>query len=297
MQPSLPDHLLYPLKVFAESLKARCDEGLDRMRTSKVAIVGLARNCGPVLAANLNRLEQLVADAREWCLHVESNDCTDNTLDVLHDFSCKHKQATYHYQMLGRKQYGAEFSGPRTIALAEYRHNCQRWVAACAGDADYVIAIDFDQWGGWSHFGVFNGLGWLVELQGAYGMASVSLLEWQQGDQRHWVHYDCWAMRGVGQPTNYWDDYTAGLGGWKHHLLPPVGSPPMLVASAFGGLTIYRKDAYLKGTYDGTADCEHVPFHKSIARATGQHLYVCPAMRCVMQWVPEERHARQHGDD
>ena len=307
MPPSLPEHLVYPLEQFGDSFRARCDEGMARLRTSKVAVVGLARNCAVRLAENLGQLEHVTNMAREWCLHIESNDCTDATLNVLQDFCTQHRQATFHYQVLGRRHYGAEFAGPRTIALAEYRHNCQRWVKACASDADYVIVIDWDQWGGWSLAGMLNGLGWMVEMPGAYGMASVSLLETQvtvqeQGKQprpgTHWVHYDCWALRGVGQPSCYWDDYTAGLGGWKHHFLPPVGSQPVLVASAFGGVAIYRTDAYLKGTYDGTSDCEHVPFHQSIARATGQHLYLCPGMRCVMQWVPEGQHnARQHGDD
>ena len=298
MPTSLPEHLIHPLEVFGESLHSRCQEGLARLRTSKVAVVGLARNCGQMLLANLQRLEVLLADAREWCLHIEANDCTDNTLDVLHAFSRKHERATFHYQVLGRRQFSAEFAGPRTIALAEYRDACQRWVRHCAADADYVMVVDWDQWGGWSHFGVHNGIGWLVELPGAYGMASVSLLQWRAPDGQHpWVHYDCWALRGVGQPRCYWDDYTVGLGGWKHHFLPPVGSDPVLVASAFGGLAIYRRDAYLQGTYDGTTDCEHVPFHQSIARATGQNLYMCPAMRCVMQWLPEDADARQHGDD
>ena len=299
MPPSLPEHLVYPLQQFGPLFQARCEDGAARLRTSKVAIVGLARNCAVRLAENLGRLEHITSAAREWCLHIESNDCTDATLEVLHGFCKDRPQATFHYQVLGRRQYGPEFAGPRTMALAEYRHNCQRWVKSCAADADYVIVIDWDQWGGWSLAGLLNGLGWLVELPGAYGMASVSLLQWQTPDeQQHWVHYDCWALRGVGQPSCYWDDYTVGLGGWKHHLLPPVGSEPVLVASAFGGLAIYRTDAYLKGTYDGTADCEHVPFHQSIARATGQHLYLCPGMRCVMQWLPEgPPDARQHGDD
>jgi hypothetical protein len=67
--------------------------------------------------------------------------------------------------------------------------------------------------------------------------------------------------------------------------MPPVGSPPSLVSSAFGGMAIYRTDAYLAGTYDGTTDCEHVPFHKGIARATGQMLYVCPSMRTIVSWM------------
>jgi hypothetical protein len=169
--------------------------------------------------------------------------------------------------------------------MAEYRDSCQRWVRACAKDADYVVVIDFDAWGGWNDDGVLNGLGWLVELPGAYGMSSVSLFQHDFGGGRDWYHYDLWALRGVGQADCYFDTYQNGYGGFGYTWLPPVGSPPVLVSSAFGGMTIYRADAYLRGTYDGTTDCEHAPFHKSIAKATGQHLFLNPSQRCVMHWM------------
>lgn len=298
------DHLIYPLEPFAASFRERCEQGAARLASAKVAVVGLARNCAVHLAANLGRWEYLAKHCRDWQLHIESNDCTDQTVQVLADFAKAHRQATFAYQELGRQQFSAEFAGPRTIALAEYRDACQRWVRDCAADADYVIVVDWDQWGGWSHAGVVNGLGWMLELQGAYGMASVSLMEHpahftdKAGAttvQKTWLHYDAWALRGVGQPDCHWDDYTHGQGGWKHHWLPPVGSQPVAVASAFGGFAIYRTEAYLAGTYDGTTDCEHVPFHESVAKATGQRLYLCPSMRTVMHWMPDD--ARQHSDD
>ena len=59
------------------------------------------------------------------------------------------------------------------------------------------------------------------------------------------------------------------------------------MVSAFGGMAIYDTYAYLKGTYDGS-DCEHVPFHASIAERTGRRLYLCPSMRTVMRWLPEK---------
>jgi hypothetical protein len=173
-----------------------------------------------------------------------------------------------------------------------------------AADADYVVAIDWDQWGGWSHAGVMSGIGWLAEKPDAYGMASVSLNEFTtlgMGEDRQpkigkgWTHYDAWALRGVGQADCHWDDYTAGQGGWKHQWLPPVGSPPVLVASAFGGLCIYRTSAFLQGTYAGETDCEHVPFHRSIAQATGQRLFLNPSQRCVMAWMSDDE--GHHGDD
>jgi hypothetical protein len=103
-------------------------------------------------------------------------------------------------------------------------------------------------------------------------------MEWQLPGQ--WLHYDAWAYR----LNSYWDDYTAGIGGWKHSHIPPVGSPPLAVCSAFGGMALYDTWAYLKGTYSGT-DCEHVTFHQTIAERTGMRMYVDPAMRTVMHWL------------
>lgn len=282
--------LLSPPPAFAESFGLRAADGAARLATSKVAFVGLARNCGARLAENLARLEQLVQGIGSWCLHIESNDCTDDTVDVLARFCSKHRQATFHYATLDRGHYPAEFAGRRTIALAEYRDACQRWVRSCAADADYVVVIDWDMQGGWSHHGLLNGFGWLVEMPGAYGMASVSLFQHDWGGGPQWAHYDLWALRGVGQADCYWDTYQNGYGGFGYTWLPAVGSPPALVSSAFGGMAVYRTAAYLAGTYDGTRDCEHVEMHRTIARATGQHLYVCPAMRTVMSWM-EAAHA------
>ncbi len=285
--PELPARLWFPHEPFALPYAERVAEGSERLRHSNVALVGLARNCAARLAQNLGLVESIGRKAKRWQLHIESNDCEDETLSVLAAFAKQHADATFHYQVLGRGSYGAEFAGRRTIAMAEYRDACQRWVRSCAADADYVIVVDFDAWGGWNEQSVINGLGWLVELQGAYGMASVSLFQYDFGNGPQWAHYDLWAMRGVGQPGCYWDTYRNGYGGFGYSWLPPVGSPPVLVSSAFGGMCIYRTDAYLRGTYDGTADCEHVPFHQSIAEATGQYLYLNPSQRMLMSWMPE----------
>jgi hypothetical protein len=283
--PEMPCNLWQPHEPFSQDYAQRAEEGAARLRNAKVAFVGLARNCAVRLAQNLGHLEQLQDLCGSWSLHIESNDCEDATLGVLHDYCREKPQATFHYQILGREQHSAEFAGRRTIALAEYRDSCQRWVKSCSADADYVCVIDWDAWGAWNHQGVLNGFGWLVELQGAYGMASTSLFQYDFVGGPSWHHYDLWALRGVGQADCYFDTYQSGYGGFGYTWLPPVGSPPVLVSSAFGGMAIYRTDAYLKGTYDGVRDCEHVPFHQSIARATGQHLYLNPSQRMLMSWM------------
>jgi hypothetical protein len=298
--PAIADHLLYPIDFFADDFKANFDLGESVWRDSEVAFVGLARNCDSHLEQNLARLAQLAGGCRRWSLHVETNDNIDNTEQVLVNFCRAFPQATFTSQRLGRRQFSAEFAGPRTQALAEYRTACQRWIRENAGPIDYVVVIDFDAWGGWSHAGFLHGVGALQMTADAYGMASVSLIQHPQmamGEDKQpkivngWLQYDAWALR----LNSAFDDYTAGMGGWKHSWLPPVGSPPVPVVSAFGGMAIYDSFAFLKGTYDGS-DCEHVTFHKTIAERTGSRLYLDPAMRTVMHWL-EQSDGGQHGSN
>ena len=285
--PDIAEYLIYPMERFADSFGERLREGAKLLANVPITFVGLARNCESHLRENLWRLEHITQKSPAWRLHIETNDNTDGTASVLAAFCEKHRQASFREQTLKRRHYTTEFSGPRTIALAEYRTACQRWVGDHAADSAFTVVIDWDAWGGWSFAGFLNGLGWMLEMPGAFGMASVSLLQtWVQSNKGtgiDWMHYDAWALR----LNSGWDDYTAGVGGWKHLWVPPIGSDPVKVVSAFGGLCIYRTEAFLQGTYDGTKDCEHVPFHETIAKATGQHLYINPSQRCIMNWVTD----------
>jgi hypothetical protein len=281
---------LYPIEQLADSCAEKVNAGAALLQRSKVAIVGLARNCGQSLQANLDRALDLATECKDFAIHVEENDSTDTTKQVLLDYCKHHSNITATMQTFGRKQRGNEFAGPRTKELAEYRSACQSWVRDCADDSDYVIVLDWDQRGGWSQFGVLNGFGFMALMPDACGMASVSLLEsdivrsggGKVEKVRGWLHYDAWALR-----LNSWiDDYCIGRGAWKHQWVPLVGTDPVHVRSAFGGLCIYRTQDYLAGTYSGE-DCEHVTFHRTIVERTGRTLYLNPTQRCVMQWLED----------
>lgn len=297
---TIPERLIAPLPEFAADFARYAEMGKQLAELSDVAFVGLARNCADHLRANLERLTILASEFRSWQLHIATNDNADNTSEVLSEFAGKHENASYQDATLGREQFSAEFAGRRTEALAEYRTECQEWVRENARDSHYVIVIDFDAWGGWSHDGVLHGIGALASAPNACGMASVSLAQYPQlviGEDRKpvvqpsWVHYDAWALR----LNSYRDDYTAGEGGWKHQWVPAVGSPPVKVFSAFGGLAIYRTASYLAGTYSGK-DCEHVPFNQTMQMRTGQHLFLNPSMRTVMSWM-EPDDGRKYGNN
>jgi hypothetical protein len=61
-------------------------------------------------------------------------------------------------------------------------------------------------------------------------------------------------------------------------------------------MAAYKTKDYLAGTYGGS-DCEHVVFHKSIAEATGKHMYLDPSMRTVMSWWTGATDGWQHSDN
>jgi hypothetical protein len=81
--------------------------------------------------------------------------------------------------------------------------------------------------------------------------------------------YDMWALR-----------FDAGM-----TAIPTVlagrhvyrrGEPLVPVTCCFGGLGIYRMEAFRKGSY-GPSDCEHVTFHKSLIEAGHGRLFLNPS--------------------
>ena len=253
-------------------------------------ILGLCRNSMPAIQLNTQRLERLGSRFWSWQAFVYENDSEDGTAEHLRAWAESCEQATVETVKHDRPQLSAEKSKRRTDALAEYRNRCLEWARdhIPTGANHRIIVIDFDTWGGWSDDGVMNGLHWLEELPGAAGMASVSTVEMAieshpLGKLR--IHYDAWAFR-----LNHWHEHDML---WFPHWHPPVGSDPIRCNSAFGGMAIYRPDAFFAGGYFG-GDCEHVHHHRKIQAATGLSMYLNPSQRLVMNWIPD---GGQHSHD
>lgn len=282
-------------KEFAEEAESRMAHGADVLSKCSIAFVGLARNCAKPLECQLRRVEAAGKKARDWRAFIYENDSTDDTKQIANDRSSHGDGKVFAVtNTFNRRHRPEEFAGPRTIELAEYRAACQRWVKINCADFDFVAVVDWDAWGGW--VGLESSLSYMATDFDVSGMASVSLLEVEVMEfntktnetkrGRAWVHYDCWALR----LNSYWDDYQAGYGNWKGSWLPPVGSPPIRVCSAFGGLCVYRTQDYLRGIYSGE-DCEHVTFHRTMTEATGRGIYLNPTQRTVMRWIATDEQA------
>lgn len=262
---------------YVDSYKEHVEFGRVEARRQKLAIVSICRNAMPYLRNTLALVDELAGLWRDCSLYVFENDSTDETAAVLDNFAIRQWVTIEHDTLGGEDSRG--FEPERTVRLAKCRTRCQDWVRRNAADANYVMVLDTDPHGGFSVDGVLNSLGWFCEMLGESfhrrepgAMASHSLFARKEQGGFGVAAYDSWAAR-----LNYWEDRREH--NWFHMFLPPVGSNPIPMNSAFGGLCLYRREAYLAGVYEG-GDCEHVFHHKAMQKA-GYQLFLNPGSRYV----------------
>lgn len=275
---------------YAAAYQEKCDIGRDVAGRSKVAIVGIARTAMPFLPNTLGLVDEVAGAFASAKAFVYENDSEDATADVLKEWDAERDWCSVKSETL-KVSDERGFQPDRTIRLAAARNKCKSWVSENAADADFVLVLDMDPHGGFSPEGILNSVGWFAEYDSksmttlkAGAMASYSLICTLSDDQKSMSisHYDAWAAR-----LNVFEDRRDHMGGmiWLHTWMPPVGSPPVPMMSAFGGACLYRGSAFLAGTYDGIGvrgqpDCEHVQFHRSMRQA-GYQLYLNPGSRYV----------------
>lgn len=261
--------------------------GKEAAKHGDAVIVGIARNAMPYLVNTLDCVEEAQRQFRACKMFVYENDSTDETAAVLDAFSATRPWVTAQHDTLGGEDTRG-FEPDRTVRLAKCRNICLEWVRANAPTVQWVIVLDLDPHGGFSPDGVFNSIGWLATkatqpcIRQPAGMASFSL--WAQHEEEgkppRIAQYDSWAAR-----PNWWRDRREEIGfAWFSMLLFPVGSPPVAMNSAFGGLAVYMREAFLAPgvAYEG-GDCEHVALHKRMQEA-GYQLYLNPGSRYIAHW-------------
>ena len=262
---------------YVDSYKEHVEFGRVEARRQKLAIVSICRNAMPHLRNTLALVDELAGLWRDCSLYVYENDSTDETAAVLDDFAIRQWVTVEHDTLGGEDARG--FEPERTVRLAKCRTRCQEWVRRNAADANYVMVLDTDPHGGFSVDGILNSLGWFCEMLGESfhrrqpgAMASHSLFVRKEERGYGIAAYDAWAAR-----LNTFEDRRDHQ--WFHLLMPPIGSQPIPMNSAFGGLCLYRREAYLAGVYEG-GDCEHVFHHKAMQKA-GYQLFLNPGSRYI----------------
>lgn len=269
---------------YAEDYHRRVAEGRAVAKEQKATIVAIARNALPLMANTFDLLCEVQAGFADCKMFVFENDSADGTDAALDRAAAAVPWLTVEHATLGGED-SRGFEPERTIRLAHCRNRCLEWVREHRKATAFTVVLDMDPEYGFSVDGIFNSICWLATkrtsatpLQ-AGGMASYSL--WRMTDESGEVgfaHYDAWAAR-----PNWWRDRRDEIDfTWFSHFLPPVGSPPCPMNSAFGGLAVYWTEAFLSGGYSG-GDCEHVPHHRRMQQA-GWQMYLNPGSRYIATW-------------
>lgn len=245
------------------------------IQNKQIIILGLVRNLSHVLYENISSITNLCFYSPRIHFFLYENDSTDSTVSVLK--KCKKDFPNFKYKSdsLNLKSFDHTTivsklelkSTERTQNLAKHRNTCLSYVKNNFSQSDFTIVMDMD-FAKFSLDGLLNSFGWLSEnhADGLVGNSFEIKNLFDNNTQNLW-NYDCWAYRG-----SWWDDlqkysrnyeYDPML--WFGFWQPPIGSEPIPVNSAFGGIGIYKTQHYTSVEYDGY-DCEHVCFHKNLKK-------------------------------
>lgn len=251
---------------FIESYDKYISIGMETITDTNILYTGIIRNAESVLDNNLNYIYKHKKIFKNLDIFIYENDSTDNTTSILE----KHKQNNnLHYisETLNTRQYGSVKSRDRIQLLSNYRNKSLVKIKELIANKiivmpDYIVVIDLD-FQNFNNEGILHSIGWMKENPTTKACAGMSLQSKLLGNYPITWNYDCWAFR-----LNWWSDLQdynnnthQDLMYWFGMWVPPIGSDPLRVNSAFGGSCIYNSTYYLQGQYDAY-DCEHVCFHK-----------------------------------
>ena len=263
---------IYPVSPgYIDQYIIQTQKGKDIAAQSKIGIVALARNCSKNIIKSVENIQKIVC--KDWRMIIYENDSTDNTKNLLQTIEDYRIQTI---SMDDNTSYLIDRSQTRTNNLARYRNFCVDWIDKNYTDCDYVVVLDLDADLGFSVGGIYNSIGWLNLLDDAGGIVSYSSLLSIEDNKIIFVHYDSFAVR-----MNDWEPivHIKDINNpWFKNWHPVVGSNPVPIYSCFGGLAVYKTQAFLKGRYDGNLGSEHIAFHKSL-RDQGYNMYLNPSSR------------------
>jgi glycosyltransferase involved in cell wall biosynthesis len=249
---------------------------------SAILIAGMARDVAPFIGKEIEALVACTNGFKSATILVVESDSSDSTLYELDLLKTKYNNLNY--ISLGNLS-------SRIVSRTQRIAHCRNQVIDALQTNPAYADIDFVM---------------LADLDGLNSLLSPNKISQCWGVDEDWDaifanqedhYYDIYALRHADwSPCNCSEqqlNLEPVLGrGLAHHLA--IGSkqiylPKKLglieVDSAFGGLGIYKKEAFISATYIGSEDgkdiCEHVPFHRSLKKK-GYRLFINAALtNCV----------------
>jgi len=245
---------------------------------SNILIAGTARDVAHCITNELNHLISCTSDFKSTRVFIVESDSSDQTEACLQKLASE--KSFLSFISLGKL---SEKIPSRTQRLS----HCRNQIINAVRDDPQYQSVDFVM---------------LADLDGVNNLLTKDKIAQCWTLQENWdvicanqlnYYYDIWALRHpYWNPYNYLEQY--------HYLIPFLGplqatqiskivkqikldpsQNPISVDSAFGGLAIYKREAYISGSYGfepGVVDeVDHAPFHR-ILRDNGYQIYINPAL-------------------
>jgi len=228
--------------------------GREAMGSRRAVFCGLARDVERALPSVIGRIEKAGEDYAEYRAIVLENDSSDATPRILRDWAARNPRVDVRCDRLGAPRHGATRDPARMEQLAGYRNRLLDRVLELCPEFDDAVVMDLDLPRGFSYDGMATSYGY----EGWDWMASNGIAAPIAPEPRAPLFFDAWAFRWPGdEGARPFEELNA----LRFHR----GAPPVPVASAFGGLAIYKMAALRSGARYGGGDCEHVVFHRELA--------------------------------
>jgi len=259
----------------------KIQEGKILWKEKRVVVCGLARNCKDQIDKHIDLINRLGKYFKEYKIVIFENNSDDGTREKISSYG--------EIDLIGNND-GADFSSgyeeSRIQRLANYRSQVQNYIKNNYSDYDHVIIIDFDI-KLWSIDGILTSLTWDKNFD---VMGSVSLkYEPKLGSEDGFIHYDRWAFK-FHTWQEEWSTRQETDMTWFWYWKPPIGAKPIECLSVFGGLAIYKMNAYLSGEYgykhpielNSINTVEHAQFHYTLHKNRYNKIYLNPSQRCII---------------
>lgn len=231
--------------------------GRRRMRSTSVAICGLARSIAGVLPRTMARIERVGEMFGDYRVIIVENDSCDTTPAQLIEWS----KENWRVDIISFNRQLHHFSRTKDLTRAQQMASLRNMYLhrLTTMDVEFAIVVDTDLEIGWSYDGIATTFGhdnW--DVVGSNSIVYRSYLTLDGAVKRYSSYYDTWAFRELeGTECNRMrlkEEYPR-----SDSLIP--------CKSCFGGLAIYSAEALTSGRYGGE-DCEHVVLHNAM-RAHG----------------------------
>lgn len=274
--PHPGDDFREQLFPWADPQQARCriEQGYARMSELSCAWLLLARDVARQLPATLARLEHTAGYFAAAAAFVYENDSADRTGELLEAWQPASLPVHLVRETLARPKWPMVRSGDRGTDMAHYRNACRELLLAQGRPYDVVLVVDADL-AGWSNDGLADTFSrYRPDPADSWHVVASNGL---RNDHGRWVQADAWALRYRSWDPQPWPSVRG--------FVPARGEEPLVVKAAFGGLAVYRYDAYTDpGVYYEGGDCEHVTLHRRLHAAGYLRTYLNPSQLVVYRW-------------